>query len=450
MFILLRLYVLCFLLVIVFPLKAQVSHDHEYTIAELKEDFRFVKKQLEDTHPALYRYTSRKTFRIFFDSLYTSIRGPMTEQAFLSRLQLLNEKIADGHTMFLPSAATMAYNNREGRFLPLLVRCLDNKLYIRENNSPDTSLHAGDEILAINHVPASKVMPALLQRQIRDGYNQTYPRWILEQYFAAYYSFVYGQPAQFSLLIRQGSGDTLLQTVGALTKDSIRRMHRPQPDSAGQWLYPVIEAPAGIRLTTLPFMREVANRKLAWLKITTFDADVLKATYHQDYQAATDSVFALLKKEPVTDLVLDLRDNQGGDFEPGQYLLSYLLKHPLTYLPGGKATKLITPVPGHFTGKLYVLMNGGTFSSAAVTAAYLKECTSALLMGEESGGNAYEISGDPVALQLPHTGIQAFISTTNYVIRKGDNRGHGVFPDKDLGEVQGSANGLIRLIQNEF
>jgi hypothetical protein len=65
-------------------------------------------------------------------------------------------------------------------------------------------------------------MEQLLARQVRDGYNRTYPLWILNHYFAAYYNFIFGQPAEFSLGLRSGTGEEYTMRVTPLSRDSIR------------------------------------------------------------------------------------------------------------------------------------------------------------------------------------------------------------------------------------
>ena len=436
-----RYFVLHILLLSSLPTAAQVPGGL-YSPAALKADLHFVKKQLEHNHPALYRYTSKKTFNVFLDSLDHLVQHPMKEQEFLSVLSLLNEKIADGHTMFLPSEAATAYNNTQGRFLPLSVSYKQGKLYIRENNSLNKSLQPGQEILAINDIPTDTLMAQLLKRQIRDGYNKTYPLWILQHYFAAYYSFAFGQPANFTLRIQGQAGE---QEVAALTKDSIRLLRQPDTDTIDHVLYPVGQAAAGIVLSAIPHTRPVAL-----LTIKTFDVDQLKEQYHQDFNTTIDSIFALLQRSGYTDLVLDLRDNQGGDFEPGRYLLSHLQRTPATYLYRGDEARLITPSPRRFTGRLFVLMNGGTFSNAAIVSAYLEKYAKALFIGEETGGNRHVISGKARGILLPNTHIRGYISTTNYLIDRAENNGHGVQPYYDIGGAVMGPKETRRILQEVF
>jgi C-terminal processing protease CtpA/Prc len=175
--------------------------------------------------------------------------------------------------------------------------------------------------------------------------------------------------------------------------------------------------------------QEEKEKNAAVLAIKTFDPDLLKSLYRQDYKRVFDSVFTQIGRHQIRNLILDLRDNQGGDFPPGRALLSYLVLHPSRFLLDGKEARIIQPGAKHFKGRVFVLMNGGSFSSTAIVCACLKRDRRALFIGEETGGNPHIISGDPVELILPRTKIKAAISTTTYRILAGSNDGHGVMPD---------------------
>ena len=168
--------------------------------------------------------------------------------------------------------------------------------------------------------------------------------------------------------------------------------------------------------------------KTALLTIGSFDPELLQSFYKQDYKHAMDSLFTLLNRKQTNNLILDLRNNQGGDFEPARYLLSYLVTNPTQFLLNGKEARLIQPKVNHFTGRIFVLINGGSFSATAIVVAILERDKRAILIEEETGGNKHIISGDPVEVVLPRTKIRSFISTTTYRIIGGVNDGHGVLP----------------------
>ncbi len=369
-----------------------------YSADTLKADLRFIREKLERIHPALYRYTSKPDLDAFFDSLENAIVRPMNEQQYFSILSLLHAKIKDGHTMFLPSDASTDYNNTKGRFLPFSVAFVEGKLY---------ALETGDEIVSINGMQIPELIPQLMSRMVRDGNNQTYPEWILNHYFAAYYSFAFGQPDTFFLEFKNTKGETYIKQMATITKDSIKSFQRIQIK--------------GISLEQL-------NHATAVLKINSLDPDLIKERYHQNYKTAMDSVFKKLKHDQTVNLILDLRDNQGGDFQPARLLLSYLVLHPSRFLMGGNQSRLVQPNANLFTGRIFILMNGGSFSATAILIAILERDKRAMTIGEETGGNKYIISGDPEEQLLPSTRIRCFISTVNYRISEGLNDGHGILP----------------------
>lgn len=389
-----------------------------YSKNELKSDLLFIRNKLEKTHPALYRYSTKSYLNFFFDSLDHAINNPMNEQEFLSILTLLNSKIKDGHTMFLPSDDAMSYNTIKGRFFPFTVFISDGKIYITQNCSYDSSIRPGEEILSINGISTPTIISELMIRQIRDGNNQTYPTWILNHYFSSYYSFAFGQHRLFLLELKKATGELYKKQVIALTKDSIRFFR--------QYRYAKVN-PSGVEGQGIN-LEEKLNIKTAILTIKSFDPDLLESVYKQNYKHVMDSLFRQLNQQHTNNLILDLRDNQGGDFEPARYLLSYLISKPSVFLLNSEESMLIQPNSNHFRGMIYVLINGGSFSSTAIVISILERDKRGIFIGEETGGNKYIISGDPIEVLLPITKIRSYISTTTYNITTGVNKGHGVFP----------------------
>lgn len=385
--------------------------DRLFPADSLKADLGFLKNQLERMDPGLYRYSSKAVMDKFFDSLGHAISGPMNEQGYLSLLMLLNEKIKNAHTMLLPSDAAMEYRNTpDAKQFPFSVSIIDGRLYVRENCSADGGIETGTEILRVNGMPASVLLYRLMNRQIRDGYGVTYPRWILSQYFPAYYSMVFGRPGEFVLELKGYQ-----RKVSALTRDSIeyfRRSRYGTETTEGRGI--VLEEKGG---------------GTAVLTVRSFSPEGLLSIYGQEYKPVMDSLFRTLERHKISNLILDLRDNQGGDFPPMRHLISYLVLKPVRCILEGEESRLIEPAAHHYKGKLWVLINGGSFSATAITAAILEKEQRGKFIGEETGGNKYEISGNPDEVVLPRTKIRCYISTVVYKITSGKNNGHGVFPD---------------------
>jgi hypothetical protein len=391
---------------------------HLYSVSELQTDFQFLRTNLEKIHPNLYLYTPKAELNFLFDSLNKSIVSPMTETAFYNVITLLNSKIKDGHTMLLPSERATEYYNQTGKFFPFYVVITSNKLYVNMNCSTDTLIKDRAELISINGIKTPNIINQLLKRQIRDGNNQTYPNWILTNYFKEYFSFSFGHPDSFCITYKIGNIEK--QTIiNALSKDSIKYYRQAKYSSR---VLPTNEK-QGIVL-------KINNQlSIATLSIKSFDNDLLKSVYKQDFDSTIKELFTQVHNAHVENLILDVRNNQGGDFGPGKLLLSYLLRKSVKYLPNSKEAEIITPKKNSFRGNLFVLINGGSFSSTGILCSYLELTKRSTFIGEETAGNKVAISGDPMDTTLPNTKILFEISTVKYMIRDKANPGHGVVPN---------------------
>jgi Peptidase family S41 len=392
--------------------------DRLYSVEKLQTDFQFLRTRLEKRHPNLYLYTPKAKLDQFLDSLYKSITSPLTETAFYNRITLLYSKIRDGHTMLLPGEEATNYFNKNDKFFPFYIVILNGKLYVNMNCSADTSIKEGAEILSINGNATSDILNQLLTRQIRDGNNPTYPIWILTTYFKEYFGFSFGHPLTYLITYKMETTGPQTITMNALLKDSIR-LYR-QKKYAGRIL--LSKEKQGIVLE----LNNLTN--IATLTIKSFDRQILKSEYKQDFESTVGKMFTQIQNEHVTHLILDIRDNQGGDFETGRLLLTYLLQKPIEYLENSVEHRTLVPIKNNYSGDLYVLINGGSFSNSGIVSSYLESTKRGIFIGEETGGNKNIISGEPIDLVLPNTKMMVQISTKKFVIRNGPDDGHGVVP----------------------
>ena len=114
----------------------------------------------------------------------------------------------------------MSYHDSFSKFLPYKLIVYENKLYVDRVLTYENSVLRGSEIISINNISSKEIISELKKRLVRDGNNQTYPSWILSNYFRNYYSFSYGHPTDFKIeyLQRDATGTVMIK---ALSKDSI-------------------------------------------------------------------------------------------------------------------------------------------------------------------------------------------------------------------------------------
>lgn len=413
----------------------QTTNNQEVTFLpdELKADIKYLKTKLENNHPNLYLYTSKSIVDNVFDSLENSILNPLTELEFYKHLTIISSIIKDGHTIILPSAEITNSQNSSHNFLPYHFVILHNQLFLDMLYTNDISIPLGSEIISINNVDAGEIIKQLTERQVRDGNNLTYPLWILSNYFRQYYSFIFGHPAKY-LISYKINGQINETLIKALPKDSIyfyRQKNYPNKTFSNL-------PNEGLKL-------KIENdNKYAILTIKDFHNDVLKKEYKQTFDKVVASYFEQINNSKTENLILDLRNNQGGDIENGVYLLSYLLDKPFSVVQeyncvennevqhcNGPSLGQHNPKTSNFNGKLYVLINGGSFSNSGIVSSCLQANNRATFIGQETGGNPNVIAGFIKEIKLPTTKIQVQIPTKQFVITdKTNNNGHGVMPTR--------------------
>lgn len=82
-------------------------------------------------------------------------------------------------------------------------------------------------------------------------------------------------------------------------------------------------------------------------------------------------------------LIIDVRENGGGNSNNGRLIAEYLLKELQEHCVGGN----ITPQPNVYSGKLFLLTSNHTFSAAESFTIDLKESGYVTLVGEKTAGD---------------------------------------------------------------
>lgn len=143
-------------------------------------------------------------------------------------------------------------------------------------------------------------------------------------------------------------------------------------------------------------------------------------------------------------LILDLMNNIGGLKINAEKIASLLIKKPYSL----NDKKMIVPDSLSFKGKLYVMIGPGTSSAAEYLVNILKETESAILVGDETGG---DFGTTPLNFRTSHgtyftigTGIPRLTSSGN------PTEGKGVNPDIKITEkanLSNSENTLLRIFK---
>lgn len=186
---------------------------------------------------------------------------------------------------------------------------------------------------------------------------------------------------------------------------------------------------------------------------------------HDKMEAFADSMFTALSEQGIRDLIIDVRQNGGGESAVGDILLQYFSPKPFIQMekalikitpttrrlmyygdakPGlyyyvtdeEKFNKPLTPEEGFYDGKVWILTSNKTFSSAASFVWAAQVFDAATLVGEEAGGMNIAF-GDVLGYALPISGIVCGISYKRFWQPNADeNDIHGARPEYRVPQEQ--------------
>lgn len=442
-----------------------------YTVEQLRSDFAVLRKTLEERHPSLYRYIPRERLNQQFDSVFRQLYRPMTEVEFRELLRPLIVQIRCGHTDVQESLSSSRSTRKpQPEWLPFDIILQNDRLFIGRNRSTDSSLICGTEVLKLGNHPVKEIIQAARDRWPSDGYNQTFKNYFLELYhLEETYWRHFGGNSPWTLTVRDTTGTERLTTV------------RRRPVASGDM--PTSPTPATVKRSKKSRHRTEASynddeAKLQLMRSLHFiNSDstaamlIINGFGYERYQSFHRDVFETLEKLNVQDLVIDLRQNTGGNAEIGSDLMSYLMKSDFRqvdraecrvrrpnscsyfdrkekrvlrqnfrfmkseggrYQFGKSNVGWNKPASEHrFTGRVYILTSGRTFSAASIFTASLKAQRAVTVIGQETGGGEAGCNGGIIqTLTLPDTRLRVrfpvfWIATAS----RTPDQGRGVMPD---------------------
>lgn len=440
-------------------LHSQVFNDSIFSKEQMQQDFAILRDALYQNHPGVFKYSSRQKL----DSVYEACQGlmdtVMNDRQYRMVLRGFVSQIGCGHTNVMASkSAQRKFQARKHHLLPFDVAVVDRKLYIVTNNSSDSSIVPGSEILEIDSNKMNLLLDEMLSRQSTDAGLFHSACYSLALTFSSWYATLYGERDTYNFLLKDTLGHIRLYRLA----NAVRKKLQVPP---GKPVTLFDQPAASFRIINQ------SDTSLAIMKLSAFVIRNDKRFYKE--------AFKQIEKKGIKNLVIDLRGNGGGRIFQATALLEYLAADTfsLSFQKGtqgltynqyalGKSSFYITqfmfgfvkkiktdssklyffdfkPVKKHrFAGKLLVLTDAGTFSAASLLAAYAKYKCHATLLGSETGGTAsgcfavlmppIELPGTKTLVRIPHYHMIHNLTTTEH------NR--GVLPNQEINRLPWSTN----------
>lgn len=436
----------------------------KYSPKQLQEDYAIFRKTLETTYPSLYRFTDSVIMTKYLDDNLKSLDRPESEIEFYKLIATTCAKINDEHLIPQPSKAYYHSLGSTHHYFPFSLKIIDRRFYVLKTAQANSAIPVGSEIISINGRSVEEILNILLPTIPSDGYIQTFNIRHLEDYS----------------MTEEDSFFDLHYPIFVEDTDTYRIEFIDPADKSTKKIATV----TGLDFKTYknffysrnklvaPLAFKYLEKNVAYLRISSF-LRWHRNRFKQDFDALYDSVFRELKVRHTKNLILDLRNNEGGD-GTGEKLLSYLMTKPyklyasaelkftgypavVDYLEDRKEDlffpdslvdrtntglyrfkKAYMPLPGgeqqpdsnHYKGNLYVLINGASGSMASVVASFLKGNGRGVFIGEESGGTMEGATAFYGAtLLLPNSKIRVHFGLLKTTRAVAFTKGRGVEPD---------------------
>jgi hypothetical protein len=438
------------------------SHPKKYSLQQVHSDYALFRNILEESHPGLYWFTPKDSMDYYFKEGESMLHDSMQEPQFKNVLSYVLSHIRCGHTTARPSSAFLKKGDSlRSKIFPLQFKFWRDTAmitgYIQGNDSSIKHLYKGRAV-AIDGRPVMQIVDSLFHYLSHDGYNETHLYQSLSNRgaFSNLFFTVYGYKPKYKVDYIDSTGlpGSALISVYSPPRDTTRRPPAPK-----------------LSRRERKKLQRNFNRKFTIDSLQHFGMMELNTfTKGNRLKAFFKSSFKDLKKENISNLVIDLRLNGGGSVTYSNLLTRYIVDHPFRigdslyahnrnsrykqYMKGyfwDRIFMLMFTHKGsdgnyhfryyekkyfnpknknHYNGDVYVLIGGNTFSASTLFARAVKPQGNVILVGEETGGGEYGNNAWLIPdVTLPITKVRFRLPVFRLVTDKNLPRGHGVQPE---------------------
>ncbi|WNJ16780.1 S41 family peptidase [Pontibacter sp. G13] len=420
--------------------------------AELQEDWDSLQQWILHTPVDPFAYQSHSQW----DSLVAGIDSQLTDSldnvAFFQLVNPVLSQMGDVHTRIWVPRGFSHYVWNDGFFLPMVVEELSGKMYVMQSRGG--VIPPGSLLLEVNGVSGDSIREMLHRHAYTDGRIHSTRNVLLEESFYAQLPMVLDIDTlnEVKVQLPQMDEDSLIEVKGERLNIPTAKIARKKRKEAK------------VPYDHICHLDYVSGDSVAMMTIGSFSEGSLGK-----YRRFLKKSFKELAETGTTHLIIDLRDNRGGYLERGpmlyQYMtdssfkyidasivrasrlfknrIQYILKFPdlaislfggqigKEYISGWKTPTgqydtlyhdWVEPIKPkrQFSGKVYLLANGGSISNSSLFAHCFVANGRGPLIGEPVGGTVNGTFGNSIYFQLPNSRITGQLSTIRVNLRTGD------------------------------
>lgn len=457
------------------------SIDEPFTQKKMKQDFEIFKQISKEANSGLLKYRTKHQIDSIYNLGNQQIEKAKTYREFYNIICTISEFEGSVHNeVYLPKKYKESLKSEKNGYFPFPVKWVDGKWLI---NIIGKEIPVGAEIISINSIPISEIIPNLYKYYSTDGVNITGKRIGLRTNFSKYHRLHYGLSKTFEVSYINPTSKLLetkiIESVG--NKNYYENFNRIYSLPLDKFYYYDLKE-------TQKYNYKQLDLNTGILTIHTFDIGNETTNEHKKYNQFLGSVFVEIKVKNVKNLIIDVRNNGGGDDPNDLLTYSYLTKRnfqenkqawinfkkiPLikNYNIGipkfvrplvvGKYNKQFQedfplekdgkfyqdekssdhkiwhPNQNAFNGDIYLLTSPAIASAGSLFAAMLSGNENTITIGEETMGGYYGHNGHtPLEYKLPKSKVIIKFSVVNLeqdVPKKESQKyDRGIIPDYNV------------------
>ncbi|WP_422360176.1 S41 family peptidase [Reichenbachiella sp.] len=418
-----------------------------------EEDFQLYKKALLETHPSLYRFTTKDQFHDVLDSIEKSIDTETNEWEFFRALTGVHAMIRESHS-YLGASKDLMIQARSAELFPLRIWLAKGRILVTGSREEAYDYLIGKEIESINGQSVESIISSLETFSLLNSGNNNSAMYKelsgFDNFSFAYY-FNISQANQFEIVYQDGEESRSILLHGS-DDDLADNFPKFPSEPIPPYTFVIDKEADAARLTITTFAYWVVDKSI------------------NDYKVFLKNFFSSIEENNIRNLVIDVSENRGGEEMIGAELLTYLIDHPFeiynqvstktldysftnslpnssklkfpkknfTYadscfvLQKGEVLKRYVPKQEHkFTGNVYFISSGRSRSATNILLALAKTHQVGTIVGQESGGTFRDLDGRwRATFNLPFSKVLVSYPVWRFKINsKGQDPQRGVIPD---------------------
>jgi C-terminal processing protease CtpA/Prc len=403
------------------------------------DDLQKLRDALDKIHPDLYHYITEDQLDSAYRNAIKTVSKQTTAYEFSKAIALFLSSLKDSHTSYNPQSLIFMGPKNKGT-LPFFLIKISDKFYM-ESLFNDNSL-IGKEILQFDSLTCKELFEESRAFSIIEGNAYSAQEEIATKGMALTFSQKCNFKVSDSVKIKYVNGeDTLITKVKATNKMNLYLFKENS-----------IRKP-------INYFFDHDNKGV--LKIHSFQPKTLRS-----YKREVSNFFEEVEKRNCSEIVVDLRDNQGGYVKAQEYLISYLnfqrkaytIEHiykrsnfdPFTKMSlfrkmrfkrqakrsyklgihseeydfmksslGSVRKILYNEIPENeynktYKGKCTLVVNGLSMSASVLFAGWFRHTERGEIIGMPCLGSMNGTFGSSATLNLPGTGLPVMISTVKF------------------------------------